>query len=568
MSKVFFGGRVYTTPVTASAINDSAMRNQGVSVGNLGVLIGASAGGKPKAALRFGSPQEARDTLVSGELLDAVLAAFDPSQEVGGPAVVMAMRATPATQSTLALYNGAGAAELINLTSVGYGLRENQVTVKVEAGTNVGKRVTVARGTASYVGDDLTRRLLTVQYTGTQATATVTVNGGTMTLAAPAGTSVVTIDLSTYTTVQDVVARINAVTDWTASVASGQGDRGSLTLDTVAAVSAKTARALDADLQAVIDWFNSNAQPLVTAARAVNSTSHANGLANISTTYLAGATEPAMVNEDWTDCFTELQRQDVQWVCPVSSSAAIHAMADAHVQYMSTVGRKERRAVVGTASGTTDAAAIAAAAAIASDRTSLVHLGHYDYDVTGTLVLYPPYISAARVVGMFCAVAPGTPLTNKLFKCRGLERNLRNPTDTDVLIDGGVFCLESTELGYKVVQSITTWLANDNYNKVEQSTGWALDYTARNVRTAVDVLRGQKVTPILLSRAISITDGVLRELARPEPQGPEVIVGYRNILASADGDVVRVQFECQPVIGANFVLVTIYAVPYSGAATA
>lgn len=567
MSNVFFGGRVYTTPVTASAIDDSAMRNRGVSVGNLGVLIGVSSAGQPKTALRFGSPQEARDTLVSGELLDAVLAAFDPSQEVGGPAVIMAMRVNPATQSTLNLNNSAAAA-LITLTSTGYGLRENQTKVKVEAGTNTGKRVTLARGASSYVGDNLTRNMLTAQYTGAQATATVTVNGGTVTLAAPAGTTVATIDLGVYTTVQAVVDRINAVTDWVASAASGSADRGSIAFDTVAAVSAKTALTLKADLQAVVDWFNGNSQPLVRAARAANSTTAANDLANVAFTYLAGATDPAVANADWTDCFTELQRHDVQWVTPVSSNSAIHAMADAHVQYMSTVGRKERRCVVGSDLGTTDAAAIAAAAVLNSDRTSLVHLGHYDYNLDGALTLYPPYISAARVLGMFCAVSPGTPLTNKLFKCRGLERVLRNPTDTDVLINGGVFCLELTELGFKVVQSITTWLANDNYNKVEQSTGWALDYAARSVRTAVDVLRGQRTTPILLSRAISIADGVLRELARPEPQGPEVIVSYRNIQASAEGDVVYVEFECQPVIGANFILVTIYAVPYSGAAAA
>ena len=77
-----------------------------------------------------------------------------------------------------------------------------------------------------------------------------------------------------------------------------------------------------------------------------------------------------------------------------------------------------------------------------------------------------------------------------------------------------------------------------------------------------------------LQRAISITESALRELARAEPQGPGVLVGdaqspaYRNISASLEGDTLRVQFECSPAIPVNYVLVSIFAVPYSGAASA
>src|SRR5690606_32582927 len=115
-------------------------------------------------------------------------------------------------------------------------------------------------------------------------------------------------------------------------------------------------------------------------------------------------------------------------------------------------------------------------------------------------------------------------------------------------IKGGVLCVENTPTGYKVVQSITTWQANDNYNRVEISVGVAVDFVARNVRNALDILRGEKNSPIAVSRAVSITESTLRELARPEPAGPGVIVGdaenpaYRNIEARADGDVLWVQF--------------------------
>ena len=56
--------------------------------------------------------------------------------------------------------------------------------------------------------------------------------------------------------------------------------------------------------------------------------------------------------------------------------------------------------------------------------------------------------------------------------------------------------------------------------------------------------------------------------------GVGVIVGddknpaYKGITAEIQGDILRVWFECSPVIPINYVLVGIYAVAYSGTATA
>jgi hypothetical protein len=179
------------------------------------------------------------------------------------------------------------------------------------------------------------------------------------------------------------------------------------------------------------------------------------------------------------------------------------------------------------------------------------------------------------IAGMFGGVNPGTPLTNKTIKVRGLERDLRNPTDTDQLILAGVLALENTESGYKIVKSITTWLTNTNYNRVEQSVGFACDYTVRSVRQALDGLRGKKGTPASLSEAISRADSTLRELARPESAGgPGILVGdaanppFKNLTASLDGDVVRVEYQCSPVLPINYILQVAHAVPYSGTASA
>lgn len=568
---VFFAGRLWTSPATMSTVNDAAMANQNLSVGNVVALIGQSVGGKPNTPLTFGDPSTAAATLIDGELLRAVKKAFNPSDEVGGAASVVAIRVNPAVQAALTLLD-ASAAAAINLTSADYGAWTNQIKVKVQPGSVQGLQATTQYGTSYYTQDNIYRNAFSIQYTGAALSAVMTVTGTTVTLQAPTGTTVGTVDLTQMKTIQQLVDAINVVPSFTATVLDGNGQKASLNgLDYVTAVDVKTALYTEtANLQALVDWFNSTAQGYVVATRAANA---GKVPASISFTYLTGGSDGVTTNTQWSSAFTALQNVDVQWITPISSDPSIAAMTDAHAQYMSTTGRKERRAICGTALGTTDVQAISAAKAINSDRTSLVHLGYYDYDVNGNLTLYSPYLTAAIIAGAFAGVNPGTPMTNKSITVRGLERILNNPTDTDALINGGVLCVESTPNGYMVVKSISTWLVNKNYNRVEQSVGAALDFTVRNVRNALDVLRGEKATPQNMARAVSIADTTLRALSQPEPAGPGVLVGdaknppYKNIVATLSGDVIGVQFQCSPVLPINYIPVSVFAVPYSGSAS-
>lgn len=570
---VFFDGRLWISPATMSKVDDSAMFNRGLSVGNILALVGRSEGGEPNTAIRLGGPQQAREILRGGEGLKAVEKAFDPSAQTGAPAEVIFVRVNPAVQAGLMLKD-AGAANVIELDSTDYGIYTNQIKVKIEAATNRGFKLSTQLGNAYYIDDDIFRDAFEVRYIGAEASGVMTIDGDEVLLQAPSGTTVATLDLNAFPTIQQLVDRINAVAGFSASVLDGNGNKLALNgLDYVTAQDVKTTTyTVKADLQAAVDWFNGQGEGFVTAKRVAGV---GKVPAPIDWTYLTGGSDGVVTNAEWASAYDDvLQATDVQWVVPLSSDSSIHAMNDSHVAYMSNVARMERRGICGTATGTTDLQAIAAAKALNSDRTSLVHLGFYDFNAAGALTLYEPYILAAMIAGAFAGSNPGTALTNKALKLRGLERKLRNPTDTDQLIKGGVLAVEDTATGYKVVQSITTWLINDNYNRVEISTGVALDFVARNVRNALDVLRGEKGNPIVLSRAVNIAESTLRELARQEPQGPGVLAGdeasppYKNITASLEGDVLRVEFQCSPVIPVNYIPVTIFAVPYSGIASA
>lgn len=571
---VFFNGREWISPASMSAIDDSAMYDQNLAVGNVLAVMGLSTGGQPNTPLSFSNPSDARNTLLSGELLTAVEKAFSPSNETGGPAKVVAIRIAPAVQGVLMLLDSTNN-PVIDLKARDWGLYTNQIKSKIEAGSTSGLKLTVQYGTSYYSQDNVSRSAFTVQYTGalaTQPSATMTVSNATVTLSAPAGTVVATIDLNTYPTVQQLVDRINAVAGFSATV-SGNGALAALNaLDSVNAQDVRISPYVaTANLQAVVDWFNGNAQNLVTATRQANAGAVP---AVMPFTYLAGGSDGTSTTTDWSNAFTTLQNVDCQAVAVISGSSAIWAMADSHVQFMSTTGRKERRAFCGEPLATADSQAMTDAKGLNSDRTALAHIGYYDYDANGNLTLFAPYMTAALVGAMFAGSNPGTPMTNKTLAVQGLERNLRNPTDTDALIEAGVLCVENTPQGYKVVKSISTWLADSRYDRVEISVGYATDYTARSVRDALDVLRGQKATPLLLSRAVSITQSTLQQLSIPEPNGPGVLVGddknppFKSIQASLNGDVVAVSYQASPVLPANYLPQTVHIVPYIGTATA
>jgi hypothetical protein len=569
---VFFNGRLYVSPTTVSAVNDSAMADQSLAQSNALAILGPSAGGAPNKPLVFGTPAEAQATLISGDLLTAVIKAFSPSNQTGAPASITAIRVNPAVPSALVLAD-ATSAPAIDLTSTDSGVYTAGINVAIAGGSVVGLKVTVSQGESYYTQDNIARTLLQIQYSGAQASADMTVNGAEIELYAPAGTLVATIPFATYTTVAAVVAAINAVPGFAASVQGGNGALASANaFDYATAVDVMSApyNAL-AVLQAVIDWFNSSAQGYVTATRAANAGAPP---AVVPTTYLAGGGDGVITNTQYSNAYTLLQTLNVQWVVPASASPSVHAMNDAHCQFMSTVGQSERRGIVGTALGTSDASAIAEALSLNSDRTGLVHLGIYDYDLNGNWTLYPPYITAAMIGGGFAGSSPGTPMTNKALAVRGVERVLQVPTATDPLILGGVIPIESTTTGYKIVKSISTWLINTNFNRVELSTGAAVDYVARSVRAALDPLRGQAGGPNILGQGLSITDTTLAELSTPPPTGPGCLVGdaanppYKNITVSLVGDVLAVSFQASPVVPVNYVTITIYAQPYSGSVSA
>lgn len=562
---VFFNGRVLVTPAVESTVDDSAMLNNNASTGQVLALIGRSAGGQPKTPIHLRSPAHAKQVLRDGEGLRAVELAFAASSETLGLAEVVFTRVNPATQSSLTLKDGS-TNNVITLKSTDYGLYTNAITVKIESGTTTGKRLTTQIGARVYSKDNIARDAFTAQYTGSGTVATIAVSNSAVTLVVDGTTT--TLDLNVYTRVQDVVDRINAESGWTATSASGSATTTALNgLDTKSTTAAKaSAVTITANLQACVDWFNGINESLVTATRVAGAGAVP---ANIAATGLTGGSDGVTASTDWSDCFDALQTEDVHVICPLTSESAVWAMADAHCAYMSSSGRRERRAFVGDSTGVEIDDAAAHALTINSDRTSYVWPGIYVNDELGAITLRQGYFHAAMVAAGFCGLNPGNTMTNKSLRIKGLEVEPKVTTDTDILITAGVITTIKTSSGYRVARAVSTWLNDTKFNKVEVSCGIATDFTARTVRDGLSSFIGSKNSPESRALIESHTESVLRRLATAEPQGPGVLAGdevnpaYRNIAAEVDGDVVRLSFECSPVVPLNYILVSMTVSPYS-----
>ncbi|MCK7579797.1 MAG: hypothetical protein MZV65_31650 [Chromatiales bacterium] len=176
---------------------------------------------------------------------------------------------------------------------------------------------------------------------------------------------------------------------------------------------------------------------------------------------LSGAVTGNTANTDWEDAFAALHEIEAHWIVPLSDNAAIWDLAAAHRDFMSS-NKRERRAFVGGGTGVDDASqAIADALAINSDRVGYVLARHLRPGIqlrtraaAASQGLHgrrmwppdrPPSIPARRC-------------SRKAISVAGAEVLLREPTDTDALLEAGVIPPVQTERGVIVSQAVSAWM--------------------------------------------------------------------------------------------------------------
>jgi hypothetical protein len=572
------GGQVYTATINGVAVTYTA---QGGDT-NTNIAAGLA------AAIVASTNATVNDVLTGVTATSAALIVTVQAKYAGvdGNAITLTSGATgtgTAVSGGGTLTGGTGNT-LATMTAADYGLYTNQINFTMAAASVKGTKVTIALTTSgniiggTLVQDNLFRDLINIQYTGAGSAATITINDSSLTTTctgAPADN--LNISFATFSTVQQVVDAIAATGKYTVTLAAASSATlaSASQFDPRAAADVKTGSLLlSGNLQAVLDFINSPQNIFSSAVRKANPAAGTPGYATAAS-YFVGGSDGTTTQGDWTTSIASLQTIECDIVVPVTGDAAVHASTLTHVNYMSTTGRKPRVCVLGGVKNEYNPAAAVPtqtltnrAVALNSNRAVLVAPGVKVFDINGNLVTRDPYFTAAMFGGMLAAVPAGTALTHKYFSnVSGMEVNF-TPADLDALLLGGVAPIEYvTNRGFRIVQSKTTWLGAPNFADNEISTRRAIDTVVRRVQDTLDEqLVGQKVAPETLAQAVSITETVLKQ-AKIDGLivGDTASPAFKSISASTSGgDTIRVQFQMSPAIPANYILVSVATVPYTG----
>lgn len=181
-------------------------------------------------------------------------------------------------------------------------------------------------------------------------------------------------------------------------------------------------------------------------------------LAVIAKTNLSGGgAGGATTDSDWDDALALLETEFVDGIIPVTTSEAIQAKVDAHVQSMSSVNnRRRRRAFYGHDVGASVEDIKSLAASLAGERALLATPCPLIADSTGNKVAKPSYFTAAAIAGVWAGQEPQEPVTYKPVKFSGLEVQYKATEIVD-LLDAHVCVVEVVRNGgYRIVQGVTT----------------------------------------------------------------------------------------------------------------
>lgn len=447
----------------------------GTSASNL-CILGKSNGGEPYKMLEFGGLADAQETLVGGELLDAIAYAFSGSNTYV-PQKVYAMRVNNGTQSSVTLKTGV--TDLLTLKSWDWGVHTNQLKVLIADGTIAGsKKITLGYKEKTESVDNIINAALEVNYLGEGVTPTVTVGTDSITLGAmtdveapdtPEPTDVITVSFADFDTLDALVTRINEDVSeaWGVNVVGNNSSMKSAKLDTVTNVSVEeTGTTLYANFDAFVTAISS--MELIGSVTILTTTTRSVPDNTDSWVYFTGGSAGSYGNQQWIDALKALETEDVQIIATPSSDAGVHTSIKEHCTRMSDViNRKERTAIVGGAVGMTDSAAITEAQGLNSRLISFCCDNPIKVNLlTGETETLSGAMLGVMLAAMESAISPNTPLTFKQLNVLGFTK-IRNVTDITNLIKAGIMVCNSNPENlseYICIRALTTFQGDDLIN--------------------------------------------------------------------------------------------------------
>jgi len=526
------------------------------------VLIGSANGGEPNVPHVISNFAQARELFRSGELLDAIEMAWNPSPNISGAGKIIAIRSDQATQAKLT--QGA-----LTFTSKLYGVDANSIQVEMADNTLTGsKRVSVYFTKERYekVYDNI-GNIFTVRYTGTSAVATVEVQVDSssklatkliLKAGADAGsaTAVRTYELGVgvYEDVHVLVNDINNLPDFEAKmiVLGGNKNIDTQYLDALPAGDIKgkdvTVKAIGADLQAQLA-NDSYVEVSVDRTQAVPAT--------VTLSSLSGAkTEPAPAS--WASLYEAINGLDAYYITPLTSDAAIHGELSQYLRDESNAGMHQR-GIVGGGLGESEDELRSRQMNLRNSRVGVVGDSGTRRMADGRVYNFPAYMYAALVAGIASGLEIGEPLTYKKVNIEGLDRKFTGD-QLDQLNNSGIIMTEfvrtRTSSHFRIVSDPTTYNVSTEPVQNRISLGEVSDFLTTELR---EVLDNEFIGTRIRSTSASIIKNRVESFLDQQKKVNGLIVDYSpdDVQVVISGNTARINLTVQPSQGLDFINVFI-----------
>jgi hypothetical protein len=553
-------------------------------------IVGEAEGGAPGASegVQTFTSEDIASLIAkykSGPIVDAARILIAPARDArvaNGAGMIRVMKTNQSTQATLALNNAAPVA-LFNVKSANWGVDENLISVKVEAGTvNANARIiTVQKGDVKEVlSENPYAAWLVIQYTGAGSAATLTIQSGvlaTTVTGMPSDNLSISLAGKSVQQVCDIIdghAAYTCTTTLKLANAKSAADLDPISTPLAILASPQTLRAQQKELLDIINGESA----LITATRVTNVEGT---IAALARTFLSGGAKGASTNSNFQAAFDALLAARCNIVIPlISRDASVLAplgLTDAASTF--TVDAVNLQAVTHciTASNTKNRSErncyISKKAAFATVQGSAQDVNHerasmlfQDVEILGAdgnLKFEDPWAASCIVAGIQAGTDVGTPATFKLINVNGIaHQDYNSKTQIELAIDAGLTPLEEVDSGgFRVVVHNTTYGKDANFVFNRVSVLAAADFVAYNLRNQLEaIFIGEKVrtgsAEAIYNTTVSIMSSFLSaELIVGDDTNDNL--GWKDLTVQISGNTASVNITITPVQGIDFILATI-----------
>lgn len=453
MASVVFNGKTLREPAAAARLRIGVPPTVTPSATSTVLVVGPSEGGEVNKVYSFDNVGTASTALRGGDGLNAVVAAFSASPNLGGAGLVKFVRATNFVTPALTSTVNAGGASGIQITSKQAGLWTNKYQIEfITSGSNFRVKAYLPN-TPVFTG--------LAGFSSVTNPTTVDIVGGTI----PANLNTSRYRVFLHNGTAGIVSSFTANTENQITLSSASTITGVAQyfaifeyteVEFTEAISAANMVSYLTDkLGDLFTFVNLAVAPA--APTITNGPHRLVGGTNGGTVDITGVTNAlnAAVNEEFS--------QLVVAVPAGTNSPEIDIRPT--VQTFASVAESSFIAYLGSRLGATADQAKTYAASLNNGRVVYVYQSAIVPSVTGlSTEVIPPYVLAAKIAGLSAALPPETPITRKAVAINGLNSGANlSKVDREALLQSGVLHIYQpvNSRQFVVNQGITTLQSPD-----------------------------------------------------------------------------------------------------------